>query len=447
MDMNHVVTEHAPLRVKRVFAKFLKQMTPNHSLSSRRFSIFTLMREIIDPEINALVMDLSMSDILPGFHSIRVSDMWSESRPIQGINELHKWVTSIVNMGTKERKSLNTCKEKHHELEALQQTASWDSFIKQKDIHQFIELVKEDLPAILQSSRLSLGWEGSSFQGEKTSNFFHLQDRIENCLPSNKTKINTHFSCELDRRISNGDSWLTYFDQATTHTRLARRSIENKSQILCTLTTLRNFVEYCNELKPKKVRTPKGRAVLQIQQIKFNRGNTLKAYEREQWFERCSMCYKPTVFTVNAATSASKLPTDQIAYQTKISGSKKYCSDHDPADPASSYRKDLKRRDAFLQEVAAYLNRGESSYKLHLNRVIGVDEEVRRAAFSLVQSRLKGNKENVLILLSQGIKQAEIARQLGISRQAVSKIKASLPTEIDIIYRTVWFKDRSNVLL
>jgi DNA-binding CsgD family transcriptional regulator len=447
MDMNHVVAEQAPLRVKRAFTKFLKQITPNHSLSSRRFSIFTLMRNIIDPEINALVMDLYMSNILPGFHSICVSDMWSESRPIQGINELHMWVTSIVNMGTKERQSPNICKEKYQELVVLQQTASWDSFIKLKDIDKFVESVKEDLPAIIQSSRLSLGWEGSSFQGEKTSNFFHLQDRIENCLPSNKTKINTRFSCELDRRISNADSWLTYFDQATTHTRLTRRSIENKSQILGTLTTLRNFVEYCNELKPKKVRTPKGRAVLQIQQIKFNRGNMLKAYEHEQWFERCSMCYKPTVFTVNAATSASKLPTGQVAYQTKISGSKKYCSDHDPADPASSYRKDLKRRDAFLQEVAAYLNRGESSYKLHLNRVTGVDEEARRAAFSLVQSRLKGNKENVLILLSQGIKQADIARQLGISPQAVSKIKVSLPTEIDIIHRTLWFKDRSNVLL
>jgi hypothetical protein len=301
MDMNHVVTEQAPLRVKRAFTKFLKKITPNHSLSSRRFSIFTLMREIIDPEINALVMDLSMSDILPRFHSICVSDMWSESRPIQGINELHKWVSSIVNMGTKERQSPNICQEKHHELVVLQQTASWDSFIKQKDINQFIELVKDDLPAIIQSSRLSLGWKGSSFQGEKTSNFFHLQDRIKDCLPSDKTKINMRFSCELDRRISNGDSWLTYLDQATTHIQLPRRLIENKSQIIGTLTTLRNFVEYCNELKPKKVRTPKGRAVLQIQEIKFNRGKSLNAYKHEQWFERCSMCYKPTVFTFNAA--------------------------------------------------------------------------------------------------------------------------------------------------
>jgi Homeodomain-like domain len=444
MDKNHVVTEQAPLRVKRAFTKFLKQITPSHSLSSRRFSIFTLMREIIDPEINALVMDLSMSDILPGFHSIRVSDMWSESRPIQGINELHKWVTSIVNMGTKERQSTNTCKEKLHDLEVLQQTASWDSFFKLKDIHQFIELVKEDLPAIIQSSRLSLGWEGSSFKGEKTSCFFHLEDRVKSYLPNAKTRFSSQFFSEFDRRLLNGESWLTYLDQGIAHVRNADISIERASQIVGMLSTLRYFIDYCNELKPNRVRTPKGRAVLQIQEIKFNRGNRLNAYQYEPWFKRCSMCYKPTVFTVNAAKSASKLPTGQVAYQTKISGSKKYCSDHDPADSNSNYRKDLKRMKSFLYEVAAYRNQCRSEYKFRLNDVIG-DEEARKAAFALVQSRIKGNKEKVLVLLDQGLKQAEIARQLGVSRQAVSKIKASIPVEMGLILRTLSVK--SNITL
>jgi DNA-binding NarL/FixJ family response regulator len=99
---------------------------------------------------------------------------------------------------------------------------------------------------------------------------------------------------------------------------------------------------------------------------------------------------------------------------------------------------------SFLHEVAAYRNRCKSDYKIRLNDVIG-DEEARKAAFALVQSRIKGNKENVLILLEQGLKQSEIARQLGISRQAVSKIKASIPIEMGLILRTL--RVRTNVIL
>lgn len=158
------------------------------------------------------------------------------------------------------------------------------------------------------------------------------------------------------------------------------------------------------------------------------------------------MCWRPTVFTVRALITSSELKNDQFAYLPKIVGSRNYCEVHDPADSRSSYRKDLKRKAAFLNEVESIFARKKSNFRIKIDPVTFAKDDVRKLAYGLVQSRLKGNKESVSILLSQGVKQAEIARRLGISRQAVSKLKASLPKELELIRKTKLLRDINPVL-
>ena len=153
------------------------------------------------------------------------------------------------------------------------------------------------------------------------------------------------------------------------------------------------------------------------------------------------MCFRPTVFASNVEIASRKLQKKQIYYQSKIIGSRIYCKVHDPKNPESEYRKDLKRKSAFLHEVDAFSNITKSNFKINLKPINQSNVEIRRAAYALVQSRFKGNRENVGFLLSQGVKQAEIARRLGISRQAVSKHKASIPKELERLHWTMWLLD------
>jgi DNA-binding CsgD family transcriptional regulator len=180
---------------------------------------------------------------------------------------------------------------------------------------------------------------------------------------------------------------------------------------------------------------------VQFSGIKSNRGNTISNYTGEPEFKYCSLCWKPTVFTINAIQTRSELKSDQITYLPKIIGSRNYCETHDPSDSQSSYRKHLKRKDIFLNEVEAIYKGKNSNFRIPTRPVAFSSDDVRKLAYGLVHSRFKGNKEIVYLLTRQGIKQADIARRLGISRQAVSKLKASITKELERLHSTKWLTD------
>jgi hypothetical protein len=437
MNSKYVIDSASPPRVKKAFEKFFKQLTPSHSLTSRRFSIFTLMREIIDPEINALVIAPTMSDLLPGIESFSVSDMWSESRPLDGIRELQIWIKATERLSATDSQLSFECDSQIKSLASLQTSARWDSFIKMHEVWQLIRQIKKHL----QKSKQLIQFNQEGFILELSRHIYQIQTLIDVFQLTKNRSADYVNICEFNRRVISGSSWATYIHQAIRHLQLLRKNKSESLKMIGVLETLTSFITYCNALKPKRIRTPKGRHTLPFFEINLNREELIQNHEMPPWFELCTMCFRPTVFASNSKIASRKLQDNQIYYQSKITGSRNYCKFHDPKNPESEYRKDLKRKSAFLHEVDALSNNAKSNYKINLKPINQSNVEIRRAAYALVQSRLKGNRENVGLLLSQGVKQAEIARRLGISRQAVSKHKASIPKELELLHWTMWLLD------
>ncbi|HBO5136185.1 TPA: hypothetical protein L4W91_002385 [Pseudomonas aeruginosa] len=119
--------------------------------------------------------------------------------------------------------------------------------------------------------------------------------------------------------------------------------------------------------------------------------------------------------------------------------SDRYCEHHDPGDPYSRYRADLPFKQAFQREVEALEGVARSGFEFRFQLPNGADaQELRKTAYDQVHARLRpcssatensaepGLRERVWLLHREGLHQAEIARRLGVSRQAVSKAWKSL---------------------
>ena len=140
----------------------------------------------------------------------------------------------------------------------------------------------------------------------------------------------------------------------------------------------------------------------------------------------CELCWRLSMRTVALLGG-----TRTISAQRK---SGRFCSVHDPSNPKSQYRRDLRYRTAFRREVDALSKMDSTAFLISPIVHVGADfADMRRAAYNLVHARLRpsnsstpGLRECVAHLLSQGVSQSEAARQLGISRQAVSQANKSL---------------------
>lgn len=115
--------------------------------------------------------------------------------------------------------------------------------------------------------------------------------------------------------------------------------------------------------------------------------------------------------------------------------SSRYCSIHKPG--SSKYHADLRYKAAFNHHLSALLGMKKSDFAFNFKLPSSPDmQEIRKTAYDQVHSGLHvnaaagkaslGQREKIYLLLREGLNQSEIARRMGVSRQAISKAKKSL---------------------
>jgi len=202
--------------------------------------------------------------------------------------------------------------------------------------------------------------------------------------------------------------------------------------------TLRNLVGFIFGLQPKRA-TP--------EEIGSLKGAPQRARLRRAGSEPyCELCWRlsqraeaiergsPTYYELNEVYAATRWLSDR------------FCSHHDPKDPGSSYRRDLRYRDGLKSAMRSLsqLANVDSAFRAIIARddpnlswppdLRGLDLTNRAyTAFSPLVMRLRWHAYQIaryrpadstisaMRLARQGRRQADIARTLGLTPQAVSK--------------------------
>lgn len=170
----------------------------------------------------------------------------------------------------------------------------------------------------------------------------------------------------------------------------------------------------------------------------------------------CELCWRLSAWSA-AFLRTSKIPLGKHGL------SHRHCDIHDSRKPTSKYRADLRYKKAFAQEIRAlkfpaleksnfpgvfeltigdtaildYANQFDRQHNKRLNAAVIDELELRKAAYDLVHSKLllnlhldlaqkKSLAAQVLELKQKGLKQSEIARTLGKSRQEISRANKKL---------------------
>lgn len=205
---------------------------------------------------------------------------------------------------------------------------------------------------------------------------------------------------------------------------------EQSQEVIGTLETIVELVGACGRKRPVRSRCPV-RGVTQNEQRKR---------------DLCEACGNPSELTRLIETGEWPEENDPD-YALHLSS--RYCVDHRPryADGSwnSQYLRAKRSKQVFSLELVRLTRQSaqrsppdvsEGSiadrYAFYHARSLGLtaaDEvELRDQARRMTDARLTDTKKQMLILLASGFSQSEIARTIGISRQAVSKALASIPS-------------------
>lgn len=211
------------------------------------------------------------------------------------------------------------------------------------------------------------------------------------------------------------------------------QGLSGSDNLIATLESLIEVIWACGNKRPARSACLEGGATLNAQ--------------REQGC--CKFCGQPTEFS--SFISANIWPSeDDPDFSLALRLSSRFCSEHRPRHPGggwnSSYRRAKRSQEQFeielsrLTQQSARLSRASAQsgnvmadlfIHTHVSRqaLQPADEaELRDQARLMADTRLTDNKKQMLMLRASGYNQSEIAKAMGISRQAVSKALASIPS-------------------
>jgi hypothetical protein len=228
-------------------------------------------------------------------------------------------------------------------------------------------------------------------------------------------------SIDNDRRLT---AWIEATDGI-----LPPSSDTNLEQIdrefRATVSTLRKLASRCEGKKPKKIKVGK----LNARRLR----------------PHCELCGEPTELA--AILKGAEWPVQDPNQRASLSG--KYCANHRPKHHNRtwnpSYQRAKRSKEAFEREVFKIEHHTCDVPDISVARDKGIgdpflwglahqlnidlleDGRIRNLARELVDTRISIRKRQVIMLLAAGESQSEIARRLGVSRQAISKTVKSEP--------------------
>lgn len=166
---------------------------------------------------------------------------------------------------------------------------------------------------------------------------------------------------------------------------------------------------------------------------------SLRDDQTGSWDEHyCELCWRLTVRSVRLAEIKLSTSDNEQRSRERIKAgrlSTRYCSLHMPG--TARYHADLRYKSAFQRHLEVVHRWRASDYACNLQPPSAPDtQELRKLAYDQVHSGLHaiapkkaegpGLREKVWSMHQEGLSQSEMARRLGISRQAISKAKKSL---------------------
>lgn len=172
---------------------------------------------------------------------------------------------------------------------------------------------------------------------------------------------------------------------------------------------------------------------------------SLRHDQTGSWDEHyCELCWRLTVRSVRLAEVRCLTTNNEQRSRERIKAgrlSNRYCSMHMPG--TARYHADLRYKAAFQRHLDAVYRRRSSDYTFNLQPPSSPDtQELRKLAYDQVHSGLHaiapkkasgpGLREKVWLMHQEGLSQSEMARRLGVSRQAISKAKKSLESLMNV---------------
>lgn len=199
-----------------------------------------------------------------------------------------------------------------------------------------------------------------------------------------------------------------------------------------TLDTLMRLIDTISRKQPSHTGGPTGRVYLKA---------------KGRYADYCDLCWRPSEVMAHG--------DQRDEDNRKLSTSRRFCSEHNPQTAASNYRRDLKYKAEFLAEIeqirALGLAQHETQFKffpnsntpsglqLHLVPVSAHPEDVRRAAYALVHSKLRGTPAQCLAFIKiRRLSPKETAARLGITDRAVRQALSTFMSKLKQVEQIRW---------